>query len=71
MKSKATTASRPEKVMETLTSAASLFQVPDMTALATDIGVPVNTSILMKNGQKNRPSKSRGLVRTSTIMCPW
>ena len=62
---------RPAKVMETLSNAASLFQVPNMNVLATNVGVPVNADILMRNGQNGSPSKVRGRSVPSTVMCPW
>ncbi|HWB96379.1 MAG TPA: hypothetical protein VG672_06745 [Bryobacteraceae bacterium] len=71
MPRKAGATKRPVKVMETLSNAASLFQVSSMPMLATNIGVPVNSDILMKNRQESAPERVRGLSRPSTIMCPW
>lgn len=64
----------PSKVMETLSNAASMFQVANMTTLATNTGMPVDGNFLMKNSG-NSSSGKRGIISArpvgSTIMCPW
>jgi hypothetical protein len=64
----------PSKVMETLSNAASMFQVANMNALATDTGIPVDGNFLMRNAN-NTSSDKRGIKISrpvpSTIMCPW
>lgn len=62
----------PSKVMETLSNAASMFQVANMNALAANTGMPVDGSFLMRNAN-NTSSGKKGIISTrpSTIMCPW
>ncbi len=61
---------RSAKVMETLSNAASMFQAP---MLATNTGMPLDSSVLARTGEDQKPSRVGNGLRppTSTIMCPW
>ncbi len=72
MATKTRAAKSPSKVMETLSNAASMFQVANMNTLAANNGMPVDGNFLMRNA--NNASSGKKGVRppvTSTIMCPW
>jgi hypothetical protein len=71
MPSKAGATKRASKVIETLSSAASMFQVPNMNVLATNTGLPIDLNDLTKDRRDGAHSPVRYIGRPSTIMCPW
>jgi hypothetical protein len=65
------------KVMESLSNAVSLFQMPSLNMLATDNNIALPLQSVDANARSNgRPAPNRGTSRlvkptSGTIMCPW
>ncbi|HEX4276121.1 MAG TPA: hypothetical protein VHZ74_12240 [Bryobacteraceae bacterium] len=61
----------PSKVMETLSNAVNMFQVPNLNMLATDTGLPFENNLAFSKSKNGKSSDKRGRAPVSTIMCPW
>jgi hypothetical protein len=71
MQRKARTPKGPSKISETLANAASLFQVPNMTVLASNTGIPIDANVFMTRRPDGGYSPEINYRPIDTRMCPW